>query len=87
MEVTVIGHSVEGATQPAARESRSGRDIVMLPLQNMMGKIVLHWEVQRKLGIVQIYRLVLVSRIFLTHLLIDTSPFTSLIFLLRFFTL
>ena len=64
MEVTVIGRSVEGATQPAARESRSGRDIVMLPLQNMMGKIVLHWEVQRKLGIVQIYRLALVSRIF-----------------------
>ena len=42
MEITVTGRLVEDATQPAVRVLRSGEDIAMLQLQDMVEKIVVH---------------------------------------------
>ena len=44
MVVMVTGRLAEDATQPAARVLKDGEDIVMLQLQDMAEKIVVHYE-------------------------------------------
>ena len=61
MEVTVTGPLVKNAIQHAARVLRCGEDTVILQLPDTMERIVVYWEVQSKLGIVQIYLLAHVS--------------------------
>ena len=62
MEVTVTGRLVKNAILHAARVFRCGKDTVILQLPDTMERIVVYWEVQSKLGIVQIYLLAQVSR-------------------------